>query len=560
MTGQRIRTTLAPAGLTLLLAVGAAPAARAQVIEPDLDALLQSLPAGGEVSVIVTFVGRPDLAPFRGRGAPRGLLRAQLVQALRARAAASENAVGHLLAGPGVSRVTSLWAINGVAITAARQAIEALARHPSVERVRLDETVAAPDPAASTTAGTEWNLGLIGAPDLWAMGHTGAGVIVATMDTGVDAAHPDLSAQWRGGSNSWFDPSGQHATPYDRSGHGTQTMGLLVGGSAGGTAIGVAPDARWIAVKIFDDAGKATLSGIHQGFQWLLDPDGNLASNDAPDVVNNSWSLGNIGGCSLEFAPDLDALRAAGIAVVFAGGNYGPGSYTSVSPANDPGGFAVGAVDSGAGLMSQSSRGPSACDGTVYPEVVAPGVNVRTADLTFGGAYPDSYAWVSGTSYAAPHVAGGMALLLGAHPAATVADLEQALEETAVDLGPAGPDQDAGYGLVDLVAAESRLASVPPNLSPVAYDDAAATRKNRSLVGFSVVANDVDPDGEIDPATVMITSGGTTAAGGTVVAGGDGTVTYTPKKNFQGTDAFTYTVRDDDGATSNVATVQVTVR
>lgn len=560
MTGQRIRTTLPLAGLTLLLAVGVAPAARAQVIEPDLGTLLQSLPAGDEVSVIVTFVGRPDLAPFRGRGASRGLLRAQLVQALRARAAASENAVRHLLSGSGVSRVTSLWAINGVAITAARPAIEALARHPSVQRIRLDETVSAPAPAASTTAAPEWNLSLIGAPALWAMGHTGAGVVVASMDTGVDPAHPDLSARWRGGSNSWFDPNGEHATPYDRTGHGTQTMGLLVGGSAGGTAIGVAPDARWIAVKIFDDAGKATLSGIHQGFQWLLDPDGNLASDDAPDVVNNSWSLGNVGGCSLEFAPDLDALRAAGVAVVFAGGNYGPGSYTSVSPANAPGGFAVGAVDSSAGLMIQSSRGPSACDGTVYPEVVAPGVNVRTADLTFGGVYPSSYAWVSGTSYAAPHIAGGVALLLGAHPAATVDDLEQALAETAVDLGPAGPDQDAGYGLIDLVAAESRLASVPPNLPPAAHDDAAEARRNRPLVGFSVVANDVDPDGVIDPATVVITSGGTTAAGGTVVAGQDGTVTYSPKKNFRGTDAFTYTVRDDDGATSNVATVRLTVR
>ena len=560
MRAERIRKTLALVGVALLLVAGAVPAARAQAIDPDLEVVLQALPPGDEVSVIVTFVDRPDLAPFRGRGTPRGLLRAQLVRALQARAAASQRAVRHILTGPGVSRVTSLWAINGVAVTARRPAIEALARHPAVESVRLDATVAAPSPAAGTTAAPEWNLSLVGAPDLWAMGHTGAGVVVASLDTGVDAAHPDLAARWRGGSNSWFDPNNQHATPYDRTGHGTQTMGLLVGGAAGGTAIGVAPDARWIAVKIFNDKGTATLSRIHQGFQWLLDPDGNPATDDAPDVVNNSWTLDNAGGCNLEFEADVDALKAARVAVVFAGGNSGPYPSTSVSPANNPSGYAVGAVDDTAALLGQSSRGPSACDGALYPDVVAPGVSVKTADLTFGGVFPDSYAWVTGTSFAAPHVAGGMALLLSAHPGVTVADLEEALAATAVDLAPAGPDVDTGHGLIDLVAAESRLASLPPNLPPVARDDAATTRLNRALVGFSVVANDVDPDGVIDAATVTITSGPITARGGTVAANGDGTVTYTPTKSFRGTDTFTYTVQDDAGATSNLATVQVTVR
>ena len=73
------------------------------------------------------------------------------------------------------------------------------------------------------------------------------------MDTGVDADHPDL-ANWRGGLNSWYDPNGQHATPYDSNGHGTQSMSLIAGGSAGDSAIGMAPDAQRIAVKIFNAA------------------------------------------------------------------------------------------------------------------------------------------------------------------------------------------------------------------------------------------------------------------------------------------------------------------
>ena len=105
-------------------------------------------------------------------------------------------------------------------------------------------------------------------------GVRGQGVVIASMDTGVDATHPDLSATWRGGGNSWFDPNGQHATPTDVSGHGTQTMGVMVGRSVGGSAIGMAPDARWIAVKIFNDRGVTTTTMIHRGFQWLLDPDG----------------------------------------------------------------------------------------------------------------------------------------------------------------------------------------------------------------------------------------------------------------------------------------------
>jgi len=124
-----------------------------------------------------------------------------------------------------------------------------------------------------------------------------------------------------------------------------------------------------------------------------------------------------------------------------------------VSPANNPGLLSVGATDPSNNIASFSSRGPSACGGSVFPEVVAPGVNIKTSDLTGGGAILNSYQYVSGTSFAAPHVAGAMALLMSAFPGLTVTMLETALANAATDLGAPGPDNDYGYGLVDVLGA-----------------------------------------------------------------------------------------------------------
>ena len=463
MESYRIRSVLIAVTAGLVLLVSALPSP-AGVIDAELQDVLDEMRSGDQVSVILRFARKVDLGRYRDQDI--ALRRRRMVTALREQAERSHEAVAHILARPGVTRQTTLWVINGKAITTGAEIIRDLAVHPAVESIRLDAVIEAPATESTGSAVPEWNLGMIRAPEMWDLGQTGAGVVVAGLDTGVDAGHQDLAPRFRGGSNSWFDPNGEHATPYDKTGHGTQALGLIVGGSAGGTAIGVAPDAVWIAVKIFNDAGTAPLSAIHQGFQWVLDPDGNPNTDDAADVVNNSWSLGNAGDCDQEFEADIATLKSAGIATVFSGGNYGPSYGTSVSPANNPSGFAVGAVDRLDLISGSSASGPAACDGTVYPEVVAPGIGVRTADLTFG-SFPDSYTSVSGTSFSAPHVAGAMALLRGAHSGATVAELERALTETAVDGGNAGADNVYGHGRIDIVAAEAWLAEPP---GPVCTD------------------------------------------------------------------------------------------
>jgi subtilisin family serine protease len=390
---------------------------------------------------------------------------ASLERALRATADNAQKGVLALLhkrqAQGLVGTVDPLWILDGVGVTAAPSVIRELAARPDVREIDPDLTIQAPVTAgsaaavASGPAPPEPNVALVNAPALWDLGFRGQGVVVASMDTGVDGSHPDLAGRWRGGSNSWYDPNGQHPTvPTDVNGHGTATMGVMVGGDAGGTSIGMAPDARWIAVKIFNDRGTATSTAIHRGFQWLLDPDGNPDTPDVPDVVNDSWTL-SAGGCNLDFQPDLAKLRAAGILPVFAAGNYGPTEGTVLSPANNPEAFAVGSTDDSDAIDPSSSRGPSACGQPVMPRAVAPGVDVRTTDL-YG-----LYTTVSGTSLAAPHAAGALALLLSAFPDLPADRQAAALEGGAVDLGPSGPDSDYGYGRLDVLAAYRWLTTVP---------------------------------------------------------------------------------------------------
>ncbi|MFO1504115.1 MAG: S8 family serine peptidase [Steroidobacteraceae bacterium] len=411
------------------------------------------------IPVIVQFRAAVDGTTLRDtmRANPHAVRRKEVVRRLVAQADANGAPITALGRSLGAQQVSTLWVANAVAMQVHPAQLASIANHPDVASVRLDSVMSAPIAYPGLPLPAEWNIAMIDAPLVWARGFRGKDVVVASLDSGVDARHPDLASRYRGGTNSWFDPHGEHATPADTSGHGTQVMGLMVGGDAGGTHVGIAPEARWIAARIFNDAGDTTESAIHRALQWVLDPDGNPATDDAPDVVNNSWDISAEDGCNTAFQADLDALRAADIAVVFSAGNYGPMSSTSVSPANAGNVVSVGAVDDQRQVALFSSRGPSACDGSLFPQLVAPGEGVLTTDLSFGGT--PTYTLVAGTSFSAPHVAGAMALLRSAAPLVSVEQMEQALTATARDVGPAGPDNDSGHGVISVLAA---LDALPP--------------------------------------------------------------------------------------------------
>ncbi len=268
--------------------------AGAGVVTPELEAVVRSSAPESRISVLVELADRLDVGAYSFPAA--SARRREVAAVLKNKAATAETLIRSFLDDRGATKVKSLWAIGGLAAELRADAVSDLAELPAVANVRLDRVFRMPESALRVLADGDWNLEMVGAPDLWEDGIRGDGIVVAVVDSGVDAAHADLGPRWRGGMNGWFDPYGEHMTPYDADSHGTQVAGLIVGGDATGTAIGVAPGARWIGGKAFDDSGQASASATHEIFQWLLDPDGDPATDDAPHIVNNSWGFRDLPG------------------------------------------------------------------------------------------------------------------------------------------------------------------------------------------------------------------------------------------------------------------------
>jgi bacillopeptidase F len=475
-------------------------------LDPRLQSLIASPFPDGEIPVIVTFRGGVEPMALRDGAGQR---QPRLASLLKERAVSSQRAARDFLRSRQVSEIKDLSVINGLAFSASVDTLRELVARADVVAMSYDDVLYPPEIIPSLTTGAaESNISLIKAPELWSLGYAGQGVVVATMDTGVDINHPDLGPRWRGGNNSWFDPNGEHPTPVDVDGHGTSVLGVIVGGNADGSYIGAAPEARWIAVKIFNDAGAAPTSSILAGISWLLDPDGNPATDDAPHIVNNSWGFEeapNVCDATvLHLRNAVAMLKTAGIAVLFPSGNTGPAPYTSVAPASYAESFAVGSVGTATSptiISSFSGRGPSACDGTIYPELVAPGFKVKTTGLTADG----SYYYVTGTSIAVPHAAGAMALLLSAFPDIRIDELEAALKNSATDLGPSGPDNSYGYGLLNVRNAYDLLNfnTPPPAPRPLFPADGAVGVALPVTLRWNILA---DADGDRVTSEVRIST------------------------------------------------------
>jgi subtilisin family serine protease len=503
--------------VAMLLTAGPALAGR---IRPDLEAQLQALPPGAVIPVIVEMVVQADPvtaavgAPGRSKLARTRAVVDSLRDVARQRQGPVRAELAREQARGTVKRAVPLWIFNGLAVTATAPVIRRLAARSDVWEIRPDAVIPPPpplEPSATPQPGESvslWNIDKIRAPEVWALdpAYTGVGSVIGSFDTGVDWTHPDLLTRYRGNHLiSWFDPYGEHFTPFDFDGHGTHTTGTAVGGDASGASIGVAPGARWIAAKAWSDSGFGDASAFHLIFQWFLAPGGDPAN--APDVVNSSWAF-NLGFCIGEFDADILAFRAAGIFPAFAAGNNGPASRTARSPGAGPAAFAVGATDATDEIAGFSSRGPSPCGGFIKPDVSAPGVAVTST-------FPGGYLSASGTSMATPHVTGAVAVLRSIDPTLTVDELENLLMLGAVDLGVAGADDAYGAGRLDLyTSAQILLGGVNRPVITVAAGEAVAPENGPTSASFTLTRT-----GPTDaPVVVRYTVGGTATPGADYVA------------------------------------------
>jgi serine protease AprX len=378
---------------------------------------------------------------------------------------------------------------------AARHDVAQILPNPRVKGVPLHLPESSPEASLSTRAidGVEENLIRVNADDVWALGYTGQGIVVGGQDTGYDWDHPALVNQYRGwdGATSvhdynWhdaihvYDPSNtcgfDSPEPCDDHGHGTHTMGIMVGAEGSIHQIGMAPGAKWIGCRNMEQ-GVGTPATYMECFEFFLAPypvGGTPAEGEpslAPHVVNNSWSCPPTEGCDGSaitlLEASVEALQQAGIMVVVSAGNYGndlggPCSTVKYPPAIYPQSTTVGNFNHVTNLISSSSsQGPVTYGDETFikPDISAPGVSI------YSSMPNDMYAYLSGTSMAGPHVAGAVALLLSAAPgySGDVDGIENLLfssaepKTTNEGCGGDGPDDVPnntwGWGILDALGA-----------------------------------------------------------------------------------------------------------
>ncbi|MER7419529.1 S8 family serine peptidase [Micromonospora peucetia] len=389
---------------------------------------------------------------------------------------------------------TSYFITNAVRITSASpDLVSELAARSDVRQIADTTVLDLPeetqaDEAGVTAGAPEWGVTKIGADKVWEEYHaSGEGVVVANLDSGVQFDHPALVSSYRGNvgggafdhAYNWFDPSGQcAAAACDTQSHGTHVMGTMVGDDRAGNQIGVAPGATWIAARGCLSTGCPDTMLISGG-QWLLAPTDLSGANPRPElrphVINNSWGADNGTAIDLWYSDVVTAWKAAGIFPVFANGNAGSACGTTGSPADNPGVYSVGNTTSTDTVSPRSSRG-TASDAEMTPDIAAPGTGIRSA------MPGDGYALKSGTSMAAPHVAGGIALLLSASPS-LIGDEQGIIDllgKSAVDIsdlkcgGTADDNHSAGEGRLGIHAAVGASPRQPLSAVTGKVTDAAA--------------------------------------------------------------------------------------
>lgn len=423
-------------------------------------------------------------------------VRSRVCDQLKQKSAVTQAPLLQFLKAEGVEAndIKSFYIVNLVYARVAADLVETILDRDDVADILENEPVESfeplePELSVSSFPDIEWNIKHIGAARAWRNFNVdGSGIVIGIIDTGVDLGHPALKTKYRGYDptrpNSpdhrynWYDPYRGQSMPQDWHGHGTHVAGIALGSDPGrNNFIGVAPGARWIAARGFNDLLKeptANTINLLACMQFMLQPTpnpdgtGRPDPGKAPDIIINSWNSAPV--CIPIFQIAIQNWRNAEILPVFSAGNSGPDPGTIGMPANYESTFTVGATNKNNDLASFSSRGPGACGPFWKPNLCAPGVNIRSAlsevpvnnhDLP---SRARGYRTASGTSMAAPHVAGVAALLKSADPALKTADLEKILTSTADPLTnnqyPFSPNYGFGYGLINAYAALDSVTDV----------------------------------------------------------------------------------------------------
>ncbi len=445
--------------IAILLHPAALPA-ESQAWRAKIDPrVLEAAGREGTAEFLTVLEAQADLAGAAALASKQARGR-HVFERLRRTAATTQPAVLAELARRG-AETRPFWIANMIWARGDAATAEAMARRDDVRRVAanpwvqleapgFDDSEAVPK-GGCPPAGVAGGIAHTGAPDFWAQGVDGTGAVVGGADTGYDWDHVALKDSYRGWDGAeadhaynWHDAihsgggvcGADSPEPCDDNGHGTHTLGTMVG-EAGAAVLGMAPGARWIGCRNMD-RGNGTPATYAECFEFFLAPTDAGGNNPdptrAPDVVNNSWSCPPSEGCTdVEvLRPVVENLRAAGIMVVVTAGNNGSSGCGSVRTptAIYDASLTIGATNLEDAIAGFSSRGPVTVDGSgrLKPDVSAPGVNICS---TVPG---DGYSTASGTSTAAPHTAGLVALLISAQPCLRghVGLIEQVIIDSAV--------------------------------------------------------------------------------------------------------------------------------
>jgi len=475
-------------------------------IEPELLAQMES---AGQVGYLIYLRPEPDLTPaYQMDWLERGQF---VVDALQRTAERSQAGVRVYLDKQDVA-YQAFWIDNVIAVEGSNRAVLfGVAELAEVEIVRAKRLMGLIEPesqaeAADSPQAIEPNISHVRAPDAWSLGYTGQDLGVANIDTGVRHTHNALRQHYRGNlgggsfnhNYNWLDPDTDNSAPFDDHGHGSHTMGTMIGDDGAGNQIGMAPGAQWIACDACNTYWGCPDYALLTCAQWIAAPYpiGNPGAPDAdlrPHVVNNSW-----GDCSRGYdgwyQGVVNAWHAAGIYPVFANGNASNCGYPSPPGCNsvgNPGRYGnvtgVGSTGRSNGqYATHSNWGPTDNPDTVNPngypnlkpQVVAPGVSIRSS---LSGSDWEYASW-GGTSMSAPHVSGLIALMWQAAPCLVgdYAATETLLEETATPIpyssscggeGPGNvPNQATGWGEIDaLGAVQAACNHCSATLEPTAH-------------------------------------------------------------------------------------------